>query len=309
MHKVFFATDVHGSDLCWRKLVSAGQFYKADVVVLGGDTTGKQVVPLVKQTDGKVTSDFLGIRTVLDKEEEVKTHEKYIIDAGYYAYHTTPEEMSELSKNPQRAQEVFKKLMIERTKAWVRIADENLKGSGMRFIVSPGNDDDPIVDTILEQSEVIENAEGKVLQIAGHEMINCGWTNPTPWQTLRECSEEALKKKIDDMISEVKDPKRSIFQLHAPPYGSGLDEAPSLNKDLKVGGASGPVGSKAVAEAIQQCHPLVGLHGHIHESRGVRKIGRTLCFNPGSMYSEGILQGVLMELERDRVKNYVLTSG
>jgi len=309
---LFFATDVHGSDVCWRKLVSAGRFYKAQVVILGGDTTGKEVVPLIRQPDGTILSDFMHMKTTLKGEKEIEAHERRIIDTGYYPYHTTQDEMAELSRDHEKANAVFRALMLERTRDWVKIADSNLKGSGIRFIVAPGNDDSPEIDPILDASEVVERAEGKVLEIDGHEMINSGWTNPTPWDTPRECSEEELAKKIERMALQVKDPKTSMFQLHAPPYQSGIDEAPLLDENLrpiKGGTVRGPAGSRAVAEAVRKYQPLVGLHGHIHESRGATKIGRTLCINPGSMYSEGILQGVVIRLDKDGIKSHVFTSG
>jgi Icc-related predicted phosphoesterase len=143
-------------------------------------------------------------------------------------------------------------------------------------------------------------------------MISSGWTNPTPWNTYRECSEDELAKKIEAMASEVKDLKNCIFALHAPPYGSGLDEAPELDKDFRpvlAGRQKIFAGSKAVHNAIEKFQPLLGLHGHIHESRGSTRIGRTLCVNPGSMYTEGFLMGYLFTLDEKGIKNYSATSG
>jgi Icc-related predicted phosphoesterase len=70
-----------------------------------------------------------------------------------------------------------------------------------------------------------------------------------------------------------------------------------------------PAGSTAVREAIEELQPLVGLHGHIHEGRGETKIGRTLCLNPGSVYSEGVLNGVLLTLADGQVRDYQFTQG
>ena len=70
-----------------------------------------------------------------------------------------------------------------------------------------------------------------------------------------------------------------------------------------------PVGSTACRETIERYQPLLGLHGHLHESRGTFQLGRTLCINPGSEYSEGVLRGALIELEGGQVKNYQLTTG
>jgi Icc-related predicted phosphoesterase len=257
-------------------------------------------------------SNFLGIQTAISRKEDLETHVKRIMDTGYYPFNTTPTEMSELSRSPEKAGEVFRSLMIQRIQEWIGIAEKNLKGTDVRFIVAPGNDDDTVIDPILDASDVIERAEGRVLEISSYQILNSGYTNPTPWATPRECSEEELKKKIEAMVPLITNFKTCIFQLHAPPYASGLDEAPTLDKDLKPikgGTIRGPVGSKAVLEAIEKYQPLLGLHGHIHESKGARRIRKTLCVNPGSMYSEGILQGTLIDLDKDKIKSQIFTSG
>jgi hypothetical protein len=69
------------------------------------------------------------------------------------------------------------------------------------------------------------------------------------------------------------------------------------------------VGSKAVRAAIEKYQPLVGLHGHIHESRSAQKIGRTTCINPGSEYGEGILRGCLVTFAEGVIEGFQMTSG
>jgi Icc-related predicted phosphoesterase len=69
------------------------------------------------------------------------------------------------------------------------------------------------------------------------------------------------------------------------------------------------VGSKAVRTAIEKHYPLLGLHGHVHESRGKTALGRTLCFNPGSFYTEGILTGAVIDLDKKGVKRWFFFSG
>jgi hypothetical protein len=69
------------------------------------------------------------------------------------------------------------------------------------------------------------------------------------------------------------------------------------------------VGSTAVAEMIEKYQPLLGLHGHIHEATGKRQIGRTLCVNPGSNYTEGILNGFILTLDDKKIKGAIFTSG
>jgi len=312
MLRIFFATDIHGSDICWRKFINTGNFYKADVIILGGDTTGKQVVPIVEYPDGKKMIRFLGREYSISGENELKTYITYIMDSGFYPYRTTPEEMEILSSDKRKLDEIFRNLMIQRWERWIELAERHLKGSNIRCFVAPGNDDEFVIDSIIDSSTVVERVEGKVVEIGGHEMLSSGWTNPTPWNTPRECSEEELLEKIEGMACQLKDPSNSIFNLHAPPYGTRIDEAPILDENLtptKGGTAMGPVGSKAVLEAIKKYQPLIGLHGHIHESKGMCKIGRTLSFNPGSMYTEGILQGLLVVLDKNKIKSHLFTAG
>jgi len=131
-------------------------------------------------------------------------------------------------------------------------------------------------------------------------MPSSGWTEPTPWDTDREETKEELRERLERVVSQVDDYDRAVFNFHEPPYDSGLDEAPELDDDLqpKFGAQSTePVGSKAVREVIEKYQPPISLHGHIHESRGQTNIGDTLAVNPGSVYSEGSLQGAVIDLK------------
>ncbi|MEM4649399.1 MAG: metallophosphoesterase [Candidatus Bathyarchaeia archaeon] len=308
--RLFFATDIHGSDKCWKKFINAGKFYEADVLILGGDMTGKGLVPVIR-SDNRFKAEFRGKKYTLNNEKELEKFEKMIAMSGYYIYYTTPEELEELSTNPKKLDSIFIKLMVERIQQWLKFADERLKGTGIKCYVCPGNDDHFEINELFKESSTVIDVSDKVIEIDNnHEMINIGWSNPTPWNTPRECSEEELAKRIEEQVSKIKDVKNSIFQLHAPPYGSQLDNAPKLDESLKIAyGEMIPVGSKAVKEAIEKYQPLLGLHGHIHESDGVVKIGRTLCINPGSVYTEGILRGVVINLNEDSVKSYYPVSG
>ncbi|MGZ4481647.1 MAG: metallophosphoesterase family protein, partial [Gaiellales bacterium] len=61
---LFYASDIHGSDVLWRKFVNAGRFYGADVLVMGGDIAGKAVVPVVRRNGGFVARQITGDRLV-----------------------------------------------------------------------------------------------------------------------------------------------------------------------------------------------------------------------------------------------------
>jgi len=176
--------------------------------------------------------------------------------------------------------------------------------------MAPGNDDHFEVDTVIEDSKVIVNCNDRNVMVGGHEMVTCSWANPTPWNTPREKSDEEMEPMLEALISKVQDKSNAIFNFHAPPYGFALDLAPELNEDLvQAADRKIHVGSRAVANMIQKYQPLLGLHGHIHESRGAQQIKKTLIVNPGSEYSEGILKGAVIVLEKNKVKDYVFTSG
>ena len=313
MITIFFATDVHGSDICWKKFINAGKFYEADVIILGGDMTGKAIVPIIHQGGDAYKVVLLEQESMLKGQEQVAEMVKKIKSRGYYPYQTTPDEIAELNKNPHRVDEIFAAEVLKTAQQWLDYADEKLEGSGIRCFVSPGNDDMFELDELVRTSKHVQLGEGRVIQLdKDHELISSGWSNITPWRTFREEDEDKLRTRYEAMISQVKDVQNSIFNIHVPPYNSTLDEAPELTEDLrpKHGGRSiVPVGSRACRAAIEEHQPLLGLFGHIHEAKGTARIGRTLCINPGSMYEQGRLLGALVKLERNKVKNYVLTTG
>lgn len=311
--KFFFATDVHGSEICWKKFINAGKFYEADTLIMGGDLTGKAIIPIIAQGGGKYKVTLLEQETILENDDEVNNMVNTIKNRGYYPIVTDPDEVNEISSTPGRSDEVFLHHVLTTLERWITYADEKLSGTGIKCFVCPGNDDMFEIDEVIKSSHSVENIEGKIIHLdEHHEMISTGWSNPTPWYTHREENEEALSVRIEAMASQLKDVKNSIFNLHAPPYGSGLDEAPELTKDMRLAYAGRsliPVGSHAVLEAIEKYQPLLGLFGHIHEAKGTRKYRRTLCINPGSQYEQGILQGIVVELKPNKIGTYVLTTG
>jgi Icc-related predicted phosphoesterase len=301
---------VHGSEKCWRKIVACGRIYKTNTVILGGDLTGKAVIPIIKQDNGTFKCSFQGQELILKNAKELEACEANIWNNGFYTYITTLKELEELTE--EKKDEIFQHLMIERLERWLKFADEKLKGTDIKIYVCPGNDDSPIIDPLLTKSEHVVNIAEKLLEIDGYEIISLGWTNPTPWNTPRECSEEELAKKIEFLASQVQNMENCIFNFHAPPFDSGLDYAPALDSELRPKSAGReviPVGSKAVRKAIEQYQPLLGLHGHIHESPKATKIGRTLCLNPGSQYMDGIVMGIIVNLDKKSVKSYMPVQG
>jgi len=311
--KLFFATDVHGSEICWKKFINAGKFYEADVLILGGDMTGKAIVPIIAQGNGKYKVTLLDQETILDGQDSVNDMVKTIQNRGYYPIVTTPDEVKEISNTPGRSDEIFLAQALETAQRWMDYADEKLAGTDIRCYVCPGNDDMFEIDDLIQTSKRVELVEGKLIHLdEHHEMINSGWANPTPWDTHREEDDEALLERIEAIASQLQNPRNAVFNLHAPPYGSGLDEAPELTEDLNLANAGQSlvsVGSKAVLKVIEKYNPLLGLFGHIHEGKGTRKYHKTLCINPGSMYEQGILQGAVIDLKPKKIGTYMLTTG
>jgi uncharacterized protein len=313
--KIFFATDLQGSDICFKKLLNAGKFYGADVVIMGGDISGKAVVPIVKKGNGSYFAHFQNSELSLSSEAEMGQFTQKIRDIGFYPYVTDSDQMKKLSESRSEADSIFRTLILDTVKRWVQLADEKLTGSGIRFLFILGNDDDYFVDEALAQSRTMENVDGKVIHLdRRHEMLNLGASTETPWHTPRELSEDEIHLRLEGMAGTVEDMSSCIFNIHVPPFNSKIDECADLDENLRVISRVGQTqmksaGSKAVRGAIEKYQPLSGLFGHIHEGRGYIKIGRTLCINPGSNYTEGILNGALMTLGAGKIQDFQLTTG
>jgi Icc-related predicted phosphoesterase len=315
--RIYYCCDIHASNVCFRKILNAtkNNLYKANVVIVGGDLTGKRIVPIAKQTNGQYTCDFLEKIHVMKSEEELAEMQKLISNSGFYPYLTEPSQVPELRTNRKWFDALINELILERMKEWMKLADERLAGIDTQFYMLPGNDDDPKCGEIISSAKLVRNPDGRVVNLDGvHEMISSGASNATPWETPGEFTEDELEAMFEKMISNVKDPRNLILNLHVPPYDSGLDVAPKLNEQLQpvlVGGEFMriPVGSTAVRKIIQKYQPKLGLFGHIHESGGDVFIGKTLCVNPGSEYSEGILRGYVVDLDEKGIKQFYRVEG
>ncbi|CAB3392263.1 metallophosphoesterase family protein [Kyrpidia spormannii] len=310
--RIFYASDIHGSERCFLKFLGAAKFYGARVLILGGDITGKVVVPLIHRGTG-YEANFLGRMHRVESAEEIEALEKAIRFNGFYPVRLEPDEYEAISADELRQSELFRELVLASLRRWVELAEERLKGLGVRCFVNPGNDDEFFVDEVLGESDYVENMDGGVARIdEEHEMVVVGYSNQTPFDSPREMPEEELERHIVALAEQLETPHRAVFTLHVPPYGTGLDHAPLL-RDGQVVTRGGhtvmtPVGSTAVRRAIEQFQPLLGLHGHVHESRGARRLGKTLCINPGSEYGEGVLHGAIVNLARDKVHGYQLVT-
>jgi uncharacterized protein len=312
--RIFFVADLHGSAICWRKFVNAARVYRADVLLVGGDLSAKTVTPVVNE-GGEWVAVVEGARRTAP-EAEVERLETSLRDSATIPFRTTRAEWEELRSHPDRLDHLFQRLAPEELTRWLAWADERLGADPTRLLVGLGNDDPTSLEGAIDADDRAELTDNEVLRIDDdHEVLTLAYSNPTPWHTYRELPEDEIARRIDTGAAKLEHPDRAIFNLHVPPNGTPLDLAARLDENLvKVMAPGGHedlvhVGSTAVRAALIRYHPLLGLHGHIHESRGTTSFDRTLSVNCGSAYTEGTLLGAMVDLDRAEVRSAVLTSG
>lgn len=314
--RVFYTSDVHGSEKCFRKFLGAAAFYKCKIIILGGDITGKMIVFAVVRPDGTYDVDW-PIPRVLNSKTELAEFESVVKSSGRYLHLTSQEEIQKLRTDTRLADELIMKLTIMRLEEWVATAENYFKThKDIQCFVMPGNDDAYEIDKVLEGHEpYVINPDEKLIALPEqYELISLGKSNITPWNCPRDLPEEEVARKIEALVSNVDDVGKSIFNFHCPPYDTNLDLAPKLDENFRpqrgLGGiATIHAGSTAIRTAVERYQPLLGLHGHIHESKGVSQIGRTLTLNPGSEYAEGILRGAIVVLENGKIKTHMFSGG
>lgn len=313
--KIAYTSDLHGSNSCFERAIDAAIVHEVDALLIGGDITGKSMTPVVRNSGDLYEALVRGTVERAEAGHELDLMESDISNVGSYPVRLTEQEHALMKSDPKRRQARFREAMKDRLKQWLWMAEKRLKPKGIRLLIICGNDDEWALDRVIRDSDFAEDPSQNICFLGEHhEVLGESAGNPTPFNCPRDMEESNLKLSIEKKVKQVKDPGRAIFILHVPPYDSGLDNAYALDKDLKKifkGGMPvfAPVGSKAVREIIEEYQPLIALHGHIHESPNVIKIGRTMCFNPGSEYWNGAMHGYIITCDRDRVRGYMPISG
>lgn len=311
--RLYYASDIHGTEVLWKKFLNASKVYNAKVLVMGGDITGKMVIPIIQGEDGASTATFHGRNERMETEAEIVALERRIRGNGMYPYRTTAEEVAGIASLPEEERERwFEQVMLEAFRGWLEVANERLAGTEIRCFVMPGNDDPSSIEDIIDSATLVESCDEKVVTFDGYQMLSLGYSNITPWNSPRELDEDALHERLVALADQIEDHTSAVWNIHVPPHDSQLDTAAELDEDFNmvlIGRQPHliPVGSSAVREAIERYQPLVALHGHIHESPGATRIGRTLCLNPGSDYHTGRISGCLVNLRGDRVNHQFVT--
>jgi uncharacterized protein len=314
--RLYVVSDFHASDVAWRKMLNVVRMglYEADAVFYAGDLTGKSVVPIVER-DGVWEAEVIGQTRRARNENELREIEQAITSLGFYPFELSQEEAERLGEDHDALDKVFTDEIQRRMQAWLGLAAERLEGTGVPVFLIPGNDDPYDLDEVLEASQYCVNVDGKVAEVPGGlEVLGWGKANSTPWHTPREVSEEMMREEILKLVEQAGDPRRTIFLVHCPPHSSGLDVAPILDENLRPVVSAGdllrgPVGSVGVREAIEQVQPLLGFHGHVHESAGAVEIGKTLCINPGSEAAFGVLRGYVVDVTDDGIERSFRVEG
>jgi len=318
--KLFFASDFHGSERTFRKFINSAKHYGADVLVMGGDIVGKLAIPIIREGEGGYRAHLMGRTERFDGEEGLKSVLERLGTLGFYSKVMDEDEFLSLKNDPPAVERLFHELARARLESWIALAEQRLSGTGKKCYVIGGNDDDPEVLETLKGaagSSVVYCEEREVEIDEHHRMLSVGYSNPTPWKTPRELPEEKLGEVIERVVGQGRDHSRSIFNFHVPPVDSTLDTCPELdwNSDPPSQIVKGGqvvlygAGSRSVRRAIEMHQPMLSLHGHIHESGGVTRLGRTVSVNPGSEYGEGVLRGCLLTLGPDEVRSHQLTAG
>ena len=308
--RLYYASDVHGSERCWRKFLNAAAAYDVGALVMGGDLTGKAIVPVERRGDEYVAR-FLGDTRVAADGPPLEELLDAVRFNGMYPWIAEGEEIQRYATGERDTDALFEEIIVREIARWIELADAR---SGADVYVMAGNDDPWIVDDVLMGAERTVFCDARIVEVGGHEMLSCSYANPTPWSSPRELPEDALYDRISGLARQLSDPARAIFNLHVPPHASGLDSATQIDDELRPvtsGGApvTVPVGSTAVREVIEEFQPLLALHGHVHESRGVTTVGRTVVINPGSEYGNGTIHGAIVALAPDRVVTRQLVVG
>jgi Icc-related predicted phosphoesterase len=315
--RLYVCSDLHASERAWRKFVNAmrDNVYAVDAAVIAGDLTGKAIVPVVQGPGGAWTASVLGQRRVARTDQELADLERAIADLGYYAVRVTEDRRKAMESDPALVRRMFDEQITRRVREWMELAAERLEGSGVPVYLMPGNDDDFEIDPVLAESTYCRNVNEQVVELTPwHQLVSMGWSSPTPWSTPRELPEEEFLDRLSTLMNGVRDPRKTVMMTHVPPYDSGLDTAPLLSPDLRPTVSAGdvlrgPVGSTGVRKAIETFQPVLGVHGHIHESGGERKIGATLCVNAGSEANHGVLRGYLVDLTERGVDRTLRVEG
>ncbi len=143
---------------------------------------------------------------------------------------------------------------------------DTLKSLNQNLLAVPGNCDQSEVTEVLKHEGI--NLHGEVKTFNNLCFFGIGGSGFTPFNTPQEYSDE----EIELLLGNFREAGRiQIFVSHAPPFDTKVDRT--------VMGIH--VGGKHIRSFIEKHQPVLCICGHIHEARGIDRIGNTLIVNPG----------------------------
>ena len=308
MTRLFYATDLQGSEHCWNKFLMAGEIHRADTLILGGTLLAQGVHCLVKSR-GSTWSSRLG-RRVLEARtrHELEQLENHVRNRGLYPYRTTEQERLQLEKSPQLFKTVYQRLAVQTLTRWISQARELCRQAGRRVYLTP-HSIAPVLPGTLEgdcNGDIVWAQQGVFQLDPDHQLLSHACTHHTPFDCAEAAEDDTLISSLDTLVRQLDDVYNAVFSFHAPPHDSGLDHAPEPGRAASLF----PIGSRAVRWVIETHQPLLSLHGMVPvPGRRFARIGRTLCVNPGSFCSDSVLSGMLFVLDRTGIRSFQPVQG
>jgi len=154
----------------------------------------------------------------------------------------------------------------------------------------PGNCDPRNLIEMEELGPSI-NVHSKTIELGEVKLHGVGGSTRTPFHTYIEFEEEEIKELLDWGIQGP-----FILMSHTPPRDTKIDR-------LFMGGHAGSI---VIRDYIVRMKPLVSLHGHIHEAKGIDKVGKTIVVNPGP-FRNGYYAVLKLEDMKPEIGLYQLT--
>ena len=304
--RILFISDIHSSLSIWEKALDYCANHNVELLILSGDHDGKLFIPIVSTSEGcyaKLHEQSYSFNDI----NEVK---QFRYDKSLYGIYSKEMEITEVEKlrnDSAYLENVFHDVILEHMTMLMNLLTSKILPPNLKIIVSLGNDDPYYLDDLINkyQTDQILIGINNCFYIDEYCVVNFEYTQPTPWETPRELSENIIEKKIDTLLM-LNRSEYYLFNFHCPPYNTLIDCAPKIDKNFKPvirGGelVNSHVGSKAIRRIIEKYQPICSLHGHVHESPGKFNINKTICFNPGSEYERGILRGYIIEIDKHTV--------
>jgi len=291
--KLFYTTDLHGSERTFQKLLEAIRTRtEIDVFILGGDHAGKGFYPK-QPIEGGWCIHGPQQASVINSPEKLAIAEERAAFHGAYLVDLPPDESLNITAPYIVPAAAKHQAIIARAKDWAARLSQAAQESGKKIVITFGNTDPYTLDLVYQKpgllvatnSAVDLPNDWKLISVAEVPVKNKS-------KTERGATEDEIRSRIRKLSGEAHGVNKTIWAIHCPPITTPIA---TRKKD------KGVFGSYGVFSKISKKGPPLSLHGHIHQPQKRQcRIGRTLCLNPGSRL--GRLDAAIITLEGGRVQ-------